>query len=171
MSRVAIYIRKSRGEIEHLEKHREQLIELADRNNWRYNIYQEIGTSDSIIKRKEFSRLLDKIENDCYSKILVVALDRLSWNEQDQADIFQILKEHDVLQKDKLSEDIKVLEIQLANLNNINKKQSVINAKEALDILYNYSDESKANKILKTVIKQITWTRKENDINIDIEFL
>lgn len=54
----------------------------------------ETGTSDIIIKRKEFSRLLDKIENDCYSKILVVALDRLSRNEQ--VDIFQILKEHDV---------------------------------------------------------------------------
>lgn len=62
MENVAIYLRKSRGEIEDLEKHKEQLIELANKNKWQYDIYEEIGTSDSIIKRKEFKKLLDLIE-------------------------------------------------------------------------------------------------------------
>ncbi len=93
---VAIYLRKSRGEIEDLEKHKGQLIELANRNKWKYDIYEEIGTSDSIIKRKEFKKLLDLIEEDKYSKLMVVALDRLSRNERNQAEIFELLQEHDV---------------------------------------------------------------------------
>lgn len=93
---VAIYLRKSRGEIEDLEKHKEQLIELANKNKWKYDIYEEIGTSDSIIKRKEFKKLLDLIEEDKYSKLMVVALDRLSRNERNQAEIFELLQEHDV---------------------------------------------------------------------------
>ncbi|SFC15480.1 hypothetical protein SAMN05421842_10172 [Clostridium uliginosum] len=37
MDKIAIYLRKSKGEIEDLEKHKEQLIELANKNKWQYD--------------------------------------------------------------------------------------------------------------------------------------
>lgn len=64
--RVAIYLRKSRGDEEtSLEKHRMQLLELAHRNHYVFDqddVYEEIGSSDSIDSRPEFKRLLDNIK-------------------------------------------------------------------------------------------------------------
>ncbi|WP_167957288.1 recombinase family protein [Anaerosporobacter faecicola] len=93
--KVAIYLRKSRGDEEtSLEKHRMQLLELAHRNHYTYDVYEEIGSSDSITSRPEFTKLLDNIKK--YNKVLVVALDRLSRNDLNQAQIINIFKENGV---------------------------------------------------------------------------
>ena len=94
--RVAIYLRKSRGDEEtSLEKHRMQLLELAKRKEYSYDIYEEIGSSDSITGRPEFTRLLDNISK--YERVLVVALDRLSRNDLNQAQIINIFRENGVM--------------------------------------------------------------------------
>lgn len=75
------------------------------------------------------------------------------------------------IEKDKveLAEEIKLLQSQLADLNDINKEQNIINAKEALDALCNNPNEAEVNKILKKVIKKITWNIENEDIDIDID--
>lgn len=95
MEKVAIYLRKSRGEEEELILHKNILIELCNKNKWSYDIYEEIGSSDTVEERPEFLRLLDNIEK--YKKLCCVALDRLSRNELHQAQIKKILKDNNVI--------------------------------------------------------------------------
>lgn len=91
---VAIYLRKSRGQDEDLNKHKEQLVGICNSNEWIYDIYSEIGSSDKFEERLELTKLLNNITK--YKKVLVVALDRLSRNELHQALITQTLKENDI---------------------------------------------------------------------------
>ncbi len=94
---VAIYLRKSRddsdGEEDVLLKHETALTDLARQNTWRYVIYREIGSSDSIEFRPEFKRLLSDVENDFYDAVVVIDYDRLSrGDKEDRARIEKILK-------------------------------------------------------------------------------
>ena len=91
---VAVYLRKSRGEIEDLEKHKEQLLEICKKNNYSYDLYEEIGSGDSLNQRPKMRELLDNI--DKYSKVLVVAIDRFSRNELHSAMITQKFIENNV---------------------------------------------------------------------------
>lgn len=95
MEKVAIYLRKSRGEEEDLILHKNRLIELCNKNNWEYDIYEEIGSSDTIKERPQLLKLIDNIKN--YKKLCCVALDRLSRNELHQAEIKKILKDNNVI--------------------------------------------------------------------------
>ncbi len=75
---VAIYIRKSRAEsMEDLEKHRIVLIDLCQKNNFKYVEYMEVGTSDSIDMRPQISKLLKEVEEGVYDAVCVVEYDRL----------------------------------------------------------------------------------------------
>ena len=64
--KVAVYLRKSRGDIEDLEKHKMQLLDICNKNDYIYDLYEESGSSDSLDKRPEMTRLLDNISK--YSK-------------------------------------------------------------------------------------------------------
>lgn len=94
---VAMYLRKSRddtdGEEDVLLKHETALTDLVRKNNWRYVIYREIGSSDSIDYRPEFKRLLKDVENDFYDAVVVMDYDRLSrGDKEDRARVEKILK-------------------------------------------------------------------------------
>lgn len=93
--KVAVYLRKSRGDIEDLEKHKMQLLDICKKNNYDYDLYEEVCSGDLLDQRPEINQLLDNIQK--YSKVLVVALDRLSRNELHSALITQIFKENNVL--------------------------------------------------------------------------
>ncbi|EJT5935629.1 TPA: recombinase family protein [Clostridium perfringens] len=90
---VAIYLRKSRGDIEDLNKHKETLIELCNNNSWKYDLYEEIGSS-ATLERPELSKLLSNINN--YTKVVVMALDRLSREELGQATITNLFRENNI---------------------------------------------------------------------------
>ncbi|MCM3115473.1 recombinase family protein [Neobacillus sp. MER 74] len=78
---IAIYLRKSRdeeGKADVLSKHRNILVEYANKHNLNYKLYEEIGSSQSIEARPEMVQLLNDIENDLYDAVLVVDLDRLT---------------------------------------------------------------------------------------------
>ena len=90
MKRVAVYLRKSRGDVEDLEKHKMQLLDICQKNNYSYDLYEEIGSSDTLEERPQMNKLLDNINK--YSRVLVVALDRLSRNELHSALINQIFR-------------------------------------------------------------------------------
>lgn len=93
MKKVAIYLRKSRGVLDDLQKHEQQLISLCESSGYTYDIYKEIASSDTM-EREELTKLLGNIKS--YSSIVIMALDRLSRNEYHQALITQILKENDI---------------------------------------------------------------------------
>ncbi|MFO2550939.1 recombinase family protein [Alicyclobacillus cycloheptanicus] len=65
---------------------------------WRYVIYREIGSSDSINFRPEFKRLLKDIENDFYDAVVVMDYDRLSrGDKEDRARVEKILQQSNTL--------------------------------------------------------------------------
>lgn len=99
---VAVYLRKSRddtdGEEDVLLKHETALTDLVRKNNWRYVIYREIGSSDSIDYRPEFKRLLKDVENDFYDAVVVMDYDRLSrGDKEDRARVEKILQQSNTL--------------------------------------------------------------------------
>lgn len=96
---VAIYLRKSRGDEEKdLQKHRNALVELCEKNNWKYVEYAEIGTSDSIEMRPQFKKLLSEVESELYDAVVVMDYDRLSrGSKNEQGYIEDILKKSNTL--------------------------------------------------------------------------
>lgn len=80
---VAIYLRKSRNEEgvdddEVLLKHRNQLLHFVEENKFKYDMFQEIGSSDTIEFRPEFSRLLERIKTGVYDAVVAIDLDRIT---------------------------------------------------------------------------------------------
>jgi site-specific DNA recombinase len=80
---VAIYLRKSRDEEnlgkEILIKHKTRLLEFIKPYNWNVvEIYEEIGSSDTIEYRPEFKRLLSDIDKGIYDAVVAVGLDRIT---------------------------------------------------------------------------------------------
>ncbi len=86
MERVAIYLRKSRqdieaeahGEGETLAKHKRALLQVAKEKNLNIiKIYEEIVSGESILHRPEMLELLKEIEAGSYDAVLCMDLDRL----------------------------------------------------------------------------------------------
>ncbi|WP_195199588.1 recombinase family protein [Faecalispora jeddahensis] len=77
---VAVYLRKSRGENEKdLENHRNMLINICQKEHWKYDVFEEIVSGESLELRHEAQRLLKIIEvEEHYDAVLVVDIDRLS---------------------------------------------------------------------------------------------
>ncbi|MQR85226.1 hypothetical protein GFV16_04615 [Bacillus megaterium] len=77
---VGIYLRKSRGEdeVQDLAKHREYLIQIAKKNDWKVKLYEEIASSQHYLERPALQQMLKDIENREVDTILVYAPDRLS---------------------------------------------------------------------------------------------
>lgn len=94
---VAIYIRKSRGEEEDLEKHRADLVELCEERGWRYREFAEVGTSQDIESRPAVQALLKEIEDDMFDAVVVIERDRLSRKDVGQSQINDTLRRNDVL--------------------------------------------------------------------------
>jgi site-specific DNA recombinase len=70
ISDVAIYLRKSRGDGEEdLDKHKRDLIELAKANAWKYVIYAEIGSADTIADRPKMVELLSDLKRDQFDAV------------------------------------------------------------------------------------------------------
>ncbi|MFA7157119.1 MAG: recombinase family protein [Bacilli bacterium] len=102
---VSIYLRKSRAKDgietkdgmetdEILEKHKQELISFCEKYNFRYAIYQEVVSGDSISDRPEMIRLLQDVEDGLWDATLVVDIDRLGrGNEEDQGRIKRIYRQ------------------------------------------------------------------------------
>jgi DNA invertase Pin-like site-specific DNA recombinase len=99
--RKAIYLRKSRDESNGAEdvlaKHRRICVELCEKRDWDYIIYEEVGSSDSLEARPQMMRLLGDIEDGMYDGVVVVDYDRLSRGDaMDYALINRTLRKADV---------------------------------------------------------------------------
>ncbi|WP_377888866.1 recombinase family protein [Alkalihalobacillus sp. R86527] len=91
---VAIYLRKSRGDLEKdLTKHKQTLTEIALNNRWKYRIYNEIGSADDIENRPRMQELLIDVSKKLYDGVLVMDIDRLGRGDKsDQAKIESTFK-------------------------------------------------------------------------------
>lgn len=94
---VAIYLRKSRGDDESaLDKHKLVLTDLCKENRWKYVIYEEIMSGDSIVMRPVFSELLEDVTNRVFDAVVVMDIDRLGrGNQADQGTINQAFSNSD----------------------------------------------------------------------------
>lgn len=104
MNNIAIYLRKSRtdeelektiGEGETLKKHKKALLKYAkDKNLNIVEIKEEIVSGDSLFFRPEMLKLLQEVEANKYSGILVMDIDRLGrGGMKDQGIILEAFKE------------------------------------------------------------------------------
>lgn len=99
MNDTFIYLRKSREDTDKkdtLENHRKILIDLCNQNNWSYEIFEEIKSSNSLENRTEIKRMLQLIEQGKCKRVVVMALDRLSRDKTDSAKIEEILVKNKV---------------------------------------------------------------------------
>lgn len=96
---VAIYLRKSRADAENeLDKHANKLVSFAEKQGWKYTIYSEIGSSDSIDYRPQFKKLLNEIQEGRYDAVLVMDYDRLGRGElEEQGKIKRIFRDSQTL--------------------------------------------------------------------------
>lgn len=95
---VAIYLRLSRDEENKgidsiLANHREKLIQFCQKNNWKYEIFQEIASSRTIELREQLVDMLEHVKQNHYDAVVVMDVDRLSRNEFDAPQIFKILSD------------------------------------------------------------------------------
>lgn len=103
MERVAIYLRKSRadieaearGEGETLAKHKKALLKLAKQQGLNIvRIYEEIVSGESLVHRPEMLELLKEVEAGSYDAVLCMDMDRLGrGNMQEQGLILETFKE------------------------------------------------------------------------------
>ena len=102
MSEYAIYLRKSRkdaeaeqrGEGETLARHRKILLDYAARHGLRISkIYEEIVSGESIAARPQMQQLLTDVEQEMYSGVLVMEVERLARGDtMDQGLVAQTFK-------------------------------------------------------------------------------
>ncbi|WP_028777047.1 recombinase family protein [Shimazuella kribbensis] len=102
MERVAMYLRKSRadleeemkGEGETLAKHKKNLLQVAkDKKLNIIKIYQEIVSGESLIHRPEMLKLMEEVSNQQYNAVLCMDMDRLGRGDmQDQGFILKTFK-------------------------------------------------------------------------------
>lgn len=87
MENYAIYLRKSRadielekqGQFETLKLHEERLLKLAEQRQYFISeIYRELVSGDSISNRPEMQRLLDAVRERKYTGVLVTEVSRLA---------------------------------------------------------------------------------------------
>jgi site-specific DNA recombinase len=100
---VAIYLRKSRsdieaetiGEFETLARHRAILLEYAKKNNLNIReIKEEIVSGESIVTRPKMIELLQEVEENKYDAVLVMDIDRLGrGNMKEQGVILETFKD------------------------------------------------------------------------------
>ncbi|MCA1027081.1 recombinase family protein [Cytobacillus kochii] len=96
---VAIYPRKSRGEVDQdLEKHLLIMKEICEQHEWNYVEYPEIGSGESIADRVKIKELIKDVEEGMYDAVLVFDFDRLGRGSgTDQDTIRRLFKSTDTL--------------------------------------------------------------------------
>lgn len=101
---VAVYLRKSRMDPdsesvdETLSRHRDTLLKLASKMELNIvEIYKEVVSGDGLFTRPEMCRLLQDVEQDKYSAVCCMEIDRLGRSSQkDGGIILETFQEHGV---------------------------------------------------------------------------
>ena len=124
-----IYLRKSREDLNNedtLKKHRSILVELCDKNNWSYTIFEEIGSSDSLDTRTEINKVIELAKEGKVRNVICMDLDRLSRNTYHSTFIQKIFRENNV----KIVTPTKTYDLNNDNDILFSELQNVISAQE-----------------------------------------
>ncbi|WP_313232107.1 recombinase family protein [Tissierella praeacuta] len=95
IKKVAIYLRKSRPneDMDVLWKHRQTLIEYAEKNGWKYELYEEVESGSSLYNRDEMNRLLKDIVAGHHDGLLIMEFQRLTrGDELDYGELMRALR-------------------------------------------------------------------------------
>lgn len=101
IKRVAIYLRKSRnneGEEteETLLNHRNRLLTIANKNKWKYELFQEVGSSMNE-NRPEYKRMIHMLQEGIFDAVLSVNLARVTRDDAETPKFMRLLREEDIL--------------------------------------------------------------------------
>lgn len=96
IKKVAIYSRKSRDDDtqDALKRQLATLLELCNKNEWEYEVYQEVGSSQDI--NDELSKMIDKVQRHLYDAVVVTEMSRLGRNKVVRAQVEEILSNYGV---------------------------------------------------------------------------
>lgn len=95
---VAIYLRKSREDLETTEetlaRHERMLLDYCSRNSLNIiKIYKEVVSGESIANRPVMQKLLEDVYDSLYEGVVVIEIERLSrGNQIDQIEIIEVFK-------------------------------------------------------------------------------
>lgn len=139
IKRVAIYSRKSRPDEteDALQRQLQILIDMAVRNNWEWEVFQEVGSSMSIDERDrpKLNELLRRIKGYEFDGVLVTDADRLSRDIEHSAHIKKMFTNYGV----KLITTSKVYDYSLqeddlmSDMMAVIAKQEYVNTKKRLN--------------------------------------
>ncbi|MGW7761032.1 recombinase family protein [Bacillus velezensis] len=101
IKRVAIYLRKSRnneGEEteETLAKHRTRLLDIAHKNNWKYEMFQEVGSSMDET-RPQYQLMKTKLTKGIFDAVLSVNLARVTRDDAETPVFMKLLRQEEIL--------------------------------------------------------------------------
>lgn len=195
IKKVAIYNRKSRPDEteEVLKRNLAFLIEKCLENNWEFEVFEEVGSSQSINEkvRPELNKLLEKVQSYHYDAVVITDQDRLSRTTAGFAQIKETLTNYGVhvvtsskiydynTQEDDLMSDMQAI---VAKQEYLNIKKRLVrgkrqSAKEGnwvggkTPVGYNYDNKTK--KLVPdenaTIIKRIYDLYLSGNSSTDIE--
>ncbi|WP_425313092.1 recombinase family protein [Paenibacillus mangrovi] len=97
IKKVAVYSRKSRPDEtdEMLQRQLSMLIEMCVKNDWTFEVFSEVGSSQDI-NRPELNKMLAKVQTYEYDAIVITDQDRLSRNTGGFGQIKEILTNYGV---------------------------------------------------------------------------
>jgi site-specific DNA recombinase len=135
IKKVAIYSRKSRPDEtdEVLKRQLAILVDMCVKNDWDYEVFQEVGSSQDI-HRLELNKMLNKVQSYEYDAIVITDQDRLSRNTGGFAQIKETLANYGV----KVVTTTKIYDYTtqeddfVSDINSIIAKQEYLNIKKRL---------------------------------------
>lgn len=136
--------------------HLQEILSQNKFSNQQENIQNKVNDQKQFLenKQKSLSRILDGFENGIYSLNL--------FKER------KLKIEESII---KSEEQIKLLEIELRNINNVTIKDKLnLIDKFEINIRKNDLTGIQTNKLYKSIIDSIKWTKKDKDINIEVKF-
>ncbi|KXH80082.1 recombinase family protein [Sporosarcina sp. HYO08] len=96
MKNALVYNRKSRGELEDLQKHKRELLFYCERHHFNYTYFEEIASSVDE-ERIEYLKLIKEIESAKYDVLVITDLSRLTRNLKQQLELFELLEKFNMI--------------------------------------------------------------------------
>lgn len=135
IKKVAIYSRKSRPDEtdEVLQRQLAFLVDKCVENNWEFEVFQEVGSSQDI-NRPELNKMLEKVQAFHYDAIVVTDQDRLSRTTIGFAQIKEVLTNYgvQVVTSSKIYDYSTQEDDLMSDMQSIVAKQEYLNIKKRL---------------------------------------
>jgi site-specific DNA recombinase len=135
IKKVAIYSRKSRPDEteEVLQRQLAFLVDMCVQNNWEFEVFQEVGSSQDI-NRPELNKMLEKVQSYHYDAIVITDQDRLSRTTVGFAQIKEILTNYgvQVVTSSKIYDYTTQEDDLMSDMQSIVAKQEYLNIKKRL---------------------------------------